>query len=82
MQKEPARIITAIVGAVEAILVAAIAFGVDITPEQLSAVTAALLAVGGLVQAALIRARVFSPETVEEIARNVAAGRDAGLLDD
>lgn len=82
MQREPARIITAIVGAVEAVLVAAIAFGVDITPEQLSAVTAALLAVGGTVQAILIRARVFAPSTVEEVARNVAAGRDAGLLDD
>jgi hypothetical protein len=81
-QREPARIITAIVALVEALVVLGVAFGLNISPEQTVAMTGAVIAAGAFVSATMIRNRVFAPNTVEQIAANVAAGRDAGLLDD
>lgn len=80
MQNEPLAIINSITAAVSAVLSAVVAFGLPVTDTQQNAIIAALAAVGVVVSTILARNRVFAPSTVEEIAANVAAGRDAGLL--
>lgn len=82
MTREPVAIINSITAAIEAILVAVVAFGLDLSGEQIGAIMGAVIAVGAVVQTTLAHSRVFSPATVEEIAANIAAGRDAGLLDE
>jgi len=59
LTNEPAVLI----GVAEALLVLAVAFGVDLTPEQTAAVLAALVALGTV----LTRQIVYGPKTVDEI---------------
>jgi hypothetical protein len=57
-RNEPALI----VGVVEAVLVAAIAFGIDLTAEQTAALLAVVVAVGALIT----RQTVYGPRTVAD----------------
>lgn len=81
MQNEPIIIINSIVAAVEAGLILGMAFGLDLSADQTASVIGAVVAVGAVVSTIMGRGRVFAPSTVEEVAANVAAGRDAGLYD-
>lgn len=65
----------ALVAAVEAILVAAIAFGLDITTEQLAAVVAAMSAVGVL----FVRNRTVTVAHLDDLEEQIAEEvEDAG----
>lgn len=58
--REPALILAA----VQALLALLVGFGLDLSAEQVSLITAAVAAVVGL----LIRRQVWSPESVREVA--------------
>lgn len=73
LQQEPARIITAIVVLIEALVVLGVAFGLNITPEQTVAMTGAVMAIGGVISATMIRNRVFAPATVETVVANAVS---------
>lgn len=80
MQREPIIIVNSIAAAIEAVILAGVAFGLEVTVEQLGAISVAVVAVGQAVATVIGRGRVFAPSTVEEVAANVAEGRDAGFL--
>lgn len=52
-----------LIGAAEAVLALAVAFGVDLTQEQMGAVLAAIVAVGALAT----RQTVYGPKTVDKV---------------
>lgn len=78
MQKEAVAIANSIAAAVEAILVVVIAFGVELTGEQVAGITAAIIAVGQTVATFVARRNVFSQSTVDEVVANVVSGVEAG----
>ena len=80
MNKEAVAIVNSIAAAVEAVLIGVIAFGVELTGEQVAAVSAGIIAVGQAVATVLARGRVFSQATVEEVVANVVAAQEAGDL--
>lgn len=69
MNKEPAVIISAIVSLATALLGVAVAFGVDLSSNQQTALLGVAAAVAPLVAGALIRARVFAPASVDSLVR-------------
>lgn len=72
MRTEPA----AIAGLVQAVLTLAVAFGFDLTPEQIGsilAVTAALLAL-------LVRSTVSSPATTDALEQRAVEAEQAALV--
>lgn len=81
LNTEPVAIANSVAAFVETILVALIAFGFELSGEQVAGITAVIIAGGQTAATIFARRRAFSPSTVEEVAANVAAGRDAGLLD-
>lgn len=58
-RKEP----TVIIAIIEAVIAAAVVFGLDLTVEQIAAVMGVVLAVG----AVWTRQSVYAPDTVEDI---------------
>lgn len=81
MNKEPAVIIGAVIGVIEAGVVLAIALGVAISDPLHAAILGLAVALGTVAQVVLTRASVYSPESVREIA-TVAhdAGKDGAPL--
>ena len=58
IKEEPVAVFNAIAGVIEAGLVLAIAFGLDVSPEQLAAITTVIVSVGQTMATILGRARV------------------------
>lgn len=78
MQTEPAAIIGAIGTAVASVLTVLVAFGLDITEEQQTAILGVVASVGPLVVALLIRPKVVSPATADRaVAEAVGQHREA-----
>lgn len=67
---------TLIVGFVEAVIALAVSFGLDLTVEQKGSIIAAIIALGALIN----RALVYGPKTVERVkAEARREGREAGV---
>lgn len=73
MAKEPSAIIGAVSAAVSAILALLVAFGLDLSPDQQSAILTVIATVGSLVVGFTVRGQVYSPNAVERITREAAA---------
>lgn len=64
-QREPAVIVGAITSLVSAALMVAVAFGLKLTPDQVTALAALTAVIVPLVQAIVTRSKVVSPATAE-----------------
>jgi hypothetical protein len=64
---EPALAVGAVTAAVGAILALLVAFGLDLTTEQTTAVLGAATFLAPLVSAWFTRSRVYSPQTVARL---------------
>ena len=58
MKREPVAIITAIVAVIEAGIALILAFGIQLTNEQIGAIFAFVAAVGGVIEILIIRPQV------------------------
>jgi len=67
MDREPVAIINSVTAAIQAVIVAFVAFGLDLSSDQIGAIMGAVIAVGAVVQTIMARNRVYSPETVAEM---------------
>lgn len=78
MYKEPSALIGAISTAVAAVLALLVAFGIDLTDTQQTAILTVIAGVGPIVAALLIRSKVYSPATRDaEVAAAAATSGDA-----
>lgn len=66
MRREPAAVIGTITAIVTALLALAVAFGVDLSEEQRSAILALVATVAPIAAALLIRRSVWSPASHED----------------
>lgn len=64
---EPALAVGAITAVVGAALTLAVSFGLDLTPEQTASVLAVTTVLAPLVSAWLTRSRVYAPATVAKL---------------
>ena len=64
---EPVAIIVAITTLIEAIVAMLPLFGISLSPEQQSAIMAAVVAIGGVVSALWARSIVYAPATVARL---------------
>lgn len=67
MKSEPALIISAVMGVIEAALALLVAFGLGLTAEQTGALLAFAAAVGAVVSGLFIRSQVYSPATANDL---------------
>lgn len=73
MTKEPARLVAYLVGVVQAGLLVAISFGVNVTQDQLTAILGFIIAVGAITTAEVVRSKVTpvaslsNSETISEL---------------
>ncbi len=58
MGREPVTIVNGIVAVIEAAIALGVAFGLDLTKEQVGAIMAFVAAVGGLISILIVRPRV------------------------
>ncbi len=58
MKREPLAIVNAVITVIEAGLALLVAFGLDLTPGQVGAVMAFVVALGGLIGTFIVRSRV------------------------
>jgi hypothetical protein len=58
MKREPLAIVNAIIVVIEAGLALLVAFGLDLTPGQVGAIMAFVVAVGGLISTLILRPRL------------------------
>lgn len=58
MKREPVAIVNAIIAVIEALIALLVAFGLDLTAEQVGAIMAFVAAVGGLIGILIVRPRV------------------------
>lgn len=65
----PALTVGGVASAVGAVITLLIAFGVDLTKEQVEAILGVVLVAGPVVLAAITRARVYAPATVAKLLR-------------
>lgn len=69
MEKEPAVIIGLVTALIQAVIVAVVKLGILAwTPEQQTAVAAALVAAATLIGALVTRGNVWAPDTVRRLA--------------
>lgn len=80
MNKEPVAIVNTVVALIEAVILAVVAFGVQMSSEQIGAVMGAVIAAGAVVQTFVARSRVFSPATHDEVIVNVVQGKVDGRV--
>lgn len=73
MTREPVAIINSITAAIEAIILAVVTFGVNLSGEQIAAIMGAVIAVGTVIQTTMARNRVFAPSTVETVVANAVS---------
>ena len=79
MDREPALIIGAVVGALEALIALAVTLGwvnADAAPQLVATVIAVGAAIGAVLQAWLTRSRVYAPATVDAIRAEGSGGGD------
>jgi hypothetical protein len=67
MDREPAVIIGLVTAAIEALIALVVAFGVELTGEQVAAIMGFVAAAGAVIAALLTRARVYAPATVAKL---------------
>lgn len=67
MQHEPVYAVNAITALVSAILAAGVAFGFDLTAEQVAMILGAVNAVLVIVAGVITRSIVWAPATVDEV---------------
>lgn len=58
MKREPVAIVNAIIAVIEAAIALLVAFGLDLTKEQVGAIMAFVAAVGGFMGTLIVRPRV------------------------
>lgn len=68
MKTEPAQIIGWITAAAAAAIALLVAFGVELTEDQRTAILSAVAVIAPILAGLAIRFRVYSPATVEKIA--------------
>jgi hypothetical protein len=76
--REPARLVSF----TTAFLALVVAFGVQVTTEQQSAIVGLVIAVVSIVGGEITRANVYAPNTVSEIVANVGTPDTITLGDD
>lgn len=67
MDREPAVIIGLVTAAIEALIALVVAFGVELTGEQVAAIMGFVAAAGAVIAALLTRRRVYAPATVAKL---------------
>jgi hypothetical protein len=72
MNTEPSAIVGTITAAVTAVLALLVAYQVDISQDQQTAILGVTAVVAPLVASLVIRTRVFSPKSTESIAQQAA----------
>jgi hypothetical protein len=76
LQTEPARIISTITAAATALVALLVAFGVDMSEDQRTAILSAVAVAAPIVGGLVIRQNVYSPAAVEKVAdRQYEAGK-------
>lgn len=78
MRREPAAIVGAIAALVQAALVVAVAFGLHLTADQITALAALAAVVVPLVQAIVTRSKVYAPATVDAAVAAADADPEVG----
>jgi len=68
MNTEPARLIASITGGVAALITLLVAFGVDLTEDQKTAILGIVAVAAPIIAGLFIRQNVYSPNSVETIA--------------
>ncbi len=68
MSTEPARLIATITGGVAALIALLVAFGIDLTEDQKTAILGAVAVAAPIVAGFVIRSQVVSPNTAYEVA--------------
>lgn len=76
---EPAQIVGYLTSAATAIIALLVAYGFDISQDQQSAILGVVAVVAPVVAALLIRSRVYAPETVQEIVKDVSGDPKASV---
>lgn len=79
MNREPAAIIGTITGLVAAVIALVVAFGLDLTPEQQTAIVGATAVLAPVIATLITRGHVYSPATTDELV--VTAAR-TGLINE
>lgn len=74
MNREPATIIASITGAATAIIALVVAFGLDLSTDQQTAILGVVAVAAPLIAGVVIRSKVFAPATVADIVSTRADG--------
>ncbi|MDQ3540481.1 MAG: hypothetical protein M3440_07310 [Chloroflexota bacterium] len=68
MNTEPARLIASITGGVAALIALLVAFGVDLTEDQKTAILGIVAVAAPIIAGLFIRQNVFSPASAQKLA--------------
>ncbi len=74
MNREPAAIVASVTGAATAIIALVVAFGLDLTADQQTAILGVVAVAAPLIAGVVIRSKVFAPATVADIVSTRTGG--------